>query len=75
LSLEGEVAVRRHDGRHLSSGTLLQEGVDMRYVQTVLGHSSIATTELYGHLAQNFLQPVHKALIRTAMRGVTVHVV
>jgi integrase len=51
----GLADVRIHDLRHTFASLLVNRGVSLYEVQTLLGHSSIQMTQRYAHLAPNLL--------------------
>lgn len=48
-----------HLFRHTMATLMLDGGADLRYVQEMLGHASVATTQIYTHVSITALQAVH----------------
>lgn len=53
-----KLRVTPHMLRHTAATQLMDAGVDIRYIQRLLGHASLTTTELYTHVSDGALKRV-----------------
>jgi integrase/recombinase XerD len=56
--------------RHTAATLLIETGVDIRFVQQLLGHSSISTTEIYTHISDQALRAtLERANVLVSLAG------
>lgn len=59
--INSDIHITPHMFRHSVATLLLEEDVDIRYIQRILGHSSITTTQIYTHVTSS----KQKEILRT----------
>ncbi|MHB1393500.1 MAG: site-specific tyrosine recombinase/integron integrase [Clostridia bacterium] len=57
-----------HTLRHSFATHLLEGGVDLRYIQELLGHQSSTTTEIYTHVTEKSIQSIQSPLDKIMIR-------
>jgi integrase/recombinase XerD len=50
-----------HMFRHTMATLMLEGGADTRFIQAMLGHADLKTTQIYTHVAIRQLQEIHRA--------------
>jgi len=68
--INADIHITPHMFRHSVATLLLEEDVDIRYIQKILGHSSITTTQIYTHVTSSR----QKEILRTKHPRNKIHI-
>ena len=68
--IDSQLHITPHMFRHSMATMLLEEDVDIRYIQRILGHSSITTTQIYTHVTSS----KQKEILRTKHPRNRIHI-
>lgn len=58
-----------HSLRHAFATHLLEQGTDIRFIQELLGHASLKTTEIYTHVANKVMQNIRSPIEALELGG------
>ncbi len=60
-----------HLFRHTMATLMLENGADIRYIQAILGHAELSTTQIYTQVSIRQLKAIHSATHPARMPGAT----